>query len=83
MMERTLSVSEWMMNDPNTKFKLTILKSATFENKVWRNSPHTYDLLPTFVWVVFLAYCAIRQTSFNDRKDFVSEWMKDQNKKIK
>jgi len=68
------------MNDPNMKFKLTILKYATFENKVWRNSPHTYDLLPTFFLVAFLAYCAVRQTSrfsaciFNDGKDFVSGW---------
>jgi len=43
-----------------------------------------YDVLPTFVWVAFLAYCAVRQTScfsacsFNDGKDFVSEWMNDE-----
>jgi len=34
------------MNDPNMKFKLTVLKTATFENKFWRKFPIIRGRLP-------------------------------------
>jgi len=69
------------MNDPNTIYKSPLLISAMYINKVSRNSPHTYTLLPSLVWVVFFGYCQVRQSTrfsvcrLDDGEYFVSQWM--------
>ena len=74
----------FMRDSPQMHLSLPFIWSATYNDKVWLYFPQTYDLLPTFVSIAFLAYCAVRQTShfgacsFNDGKNFVSEWMDDE-----
>jgi len=46
-MEKTLSMIERKSNDVITVYEWTLLKSALYSQKIVRNSPHSYSLLPT------------------------------------
>jgi len=69
------------MNDANTIYKSTLLKSAIYKNKVSRNFPHKFKLLPNLFWVGFFGYCQVRQSTrfsactLDDGEEFVSPWM--------
>jgi len=46
-MEKTLLRIERKNNDAIIVYEWTLLKSALYSQKIVRNSPHSYSLLPT------------------------------------